>query len=109
MSGFKVGQLRHLVHLSLRRDLPTTFGGLESAHEAGVDVYAALLPVSGASWIGSQQIGSQITHRIVIRYRAGVTSDHEITQGTRVFRIRRISDWEERGRWTVLDCEELQR
>jgi len=108
-TGYRAGQLRHRVTISLRSDVPDAFTGLDAQHLAPVTVWAALLPVSGATWIGSQQVGSQITHRIVVRHRPLLTADHEVTYGSRVFRIRRVSDWEERRRWTVLDCEELQR
>lgn len=108
-AGYRVGQLKHLVTVMLRHDVPDAFTSLDAQYTAPRDVWAALLPVSGATWVGSRQIDSQITHRIVVRFLDGITSDHEITYGARRFRIRRISDWEERGRWTLMDCEELQR
>jgi SPP1 family predicted phage head-tail adaptor len=109
MSGYQPGQLRHLVRVSLRQDVPDAFTGLDAQQLAPLDVWAGIFPVSGTTWIGSQQINSQITHRIVIRYRPGLTADHEVTHGGRCFRIRRVSDLEERGRWTIMECEELQR
>lgn len=108
-SGYRAGQLRHRVVIALRQDVPDAFTSLEATFSSPDPLWAAIFPVSGATWVGSQQIGSQITHRIVVRYQEGITSDHEITKGTRRFRIRRVSDWEERGRWTVMECEELQR
>ena len=108
-AGFRAGLLRQRVVITRRQDVPDAFTGLDVQHLAPVTVWAALLPVSGATWIGSQQVGSQITHRIVVRHRPLLTADHEVTYGSRVFRIRRVSDWEELGLWTALDCEELQR
>lgn len=108
-AGFQVGRLRHQVNIALREDVPDGFTDLEATFTEVKDVWASLQPVSGATWVGSQQTGTQITHRIVIRFLPGITSDHEITCGSRRFRIRRVSDWEERGRWTLMDCEELQR
>jgi SPP1 family predicted phage head-tail adaptor len=108
-AGYRAGQLRHRVTISLRLDVPDGFADLESTYSGQKTVWAGLFPVGGATWIGSQQTGTQITHRIVIRYLEGITSDHEITCGSRRFRIRRVSDWEERGSWTLMDCEELQR
>jgi len=107
--GYRVGQLRHQVTLAKRQDVPDVFTGLSATFSGAQVVWAAILPVSGGTWIGSQQVGAQVTHRIVVRYLPDITSDHEITCGARRFRIRRVSDWEERGRWTLMDCEELQR
>ena len=108
-SGYRAGQLRHRVTIALRQDVPDAFTGLDETHVQPAPVWAGLFPVGGATWIGSRQVGDAITHRIVIRYRPGITADHEVTKGARRFRIRRVSDWEERGRWTLMDCEELQR
>ena len=108
-AAYRVGQLRHQVVIALRHDVPDAFTSLDAVYTVPRTVWAALLPVSGATWVGSQQIDSQITHRIAVRYLDGITSDHEVTCGARRFRIRRVSDWEERGRWTLMDCEELQR
>lgn len=108
-AGYRAGQLRHRITISLRQDVPDGFADLDSIHSDANTVWAGLFPVGGATWIGSQQTETQITHRIVTRFLPGITSDHEITSGTRRFRIRRVSDWEERGRWTLMDCEELQR
>lgn len=108
-SGYQAGQLKHRVVIALRSDVPDAFTGLDAVFSNPRSVWAGLFPVSGATWLGSQQVGTQVTHRIVVRFQPGITSNHEITKGLRRFRISRVSDWEERGIWTVMECEELQR
>jgi SPP1 family predicted phage head-tail adaptor len=108
-SGYRAGQLRHRVTIALRQDVPDAFTDLNTVFSNPEPIWAGLFPVGGATWVGSRQVGDTITHRIVIRFRPGITADHEVSKGDRRFRIRRVSDWEERGRWTLMDCEELQR
>ena len=105
----RLGPLRHRVIVALRQDVPDAFTDLDTILVDPAPRWADIQVASGATWVGTQQTGTVVTHRIVVRYLPGITSDHEVSEGTRRFRIRRVSDWQERGAWTILDCEELQR
>lgn len=105
----RLGPLRHRVTVALRQDVPDAFTDLTTTFVDPAPRWADIQVASGAAWVGSQQIGAVVTHRIRVRYLPGITGDHEVSEGTRRFRIRRVSNWQERGEWTILDCEELQR
>ena len=47
-----------------------------------------------------------MTHRVKIRYRAGVTAKMRLTFGARVFNIRGVINAGERDRTLELLCEE---
>ncbi|MBX9498466.1 phage head closure protein, partial [Yersinia enterocolitica] len=57
--------------------------------------------------IGSVQIDVAITHRIVIRYRAGVTTDDEVVIAGMVYRVKGTTNLNEAGRFLIITAEEL--
>lgn len=105
----RLGPLRHRVTVALRQDVPDSFTSLESIFVDPAPRWADIQPVKGGTWIGSRQIGAEVTHTIRVRYIDGVTSDHEVSEGSRRFRVRRAYNLQERGAWLMMDCEELQR
>ena len=73
-SGYRTGQLRHRVVIALRQDVPDAFTSLQATFSNPKPFWAGIFPVSGATYIGSQQVGDLVTHRIVVRYQAGITN-----------------------------------
>ena len=71
----RAGLLRHRV--TIQEPISSTGGGVgasrKQSFEDSRDVWAAVWPLSGKELIAAQQLGSEITSRIRIRYTAGVT------------------------------------
>ena len=104
------GRLRHRLVLQRRNIQPDGGGG-----EAGdpwaapltvATVWGSIEPLRGGERLRALRLEAQVTHRIVIRFRAGVTSDMRIAFGARVFNIRAVLDIGERRRALELLCEE---
>ncbi|MHA3711064.1 phage head closure protein [Yersinia enterocolitica] len=53
------------------------------------------------------QIDVAITHRIVIRYRTGVTTDDEVVINKMVYRVKGTTNLNEASRFLVITAEEL--
>lgn len=105
----RLGPLRHRVSIALRADVPDAFTSLTETFIDPAPRWADIQPLKGAAWVGARQVGSDITHQIRVRYLPGITNDHEVSEGSRRFRIRRAYNLQERGAWLIMDCEELQR
>ena len=76
-------------------------------------VWAAIWPQKARELLQAQQVVSEVTHRVRIRFRAGVNTaqrvkyfDHR-ADATRYFKIRSALNWEEKNMWLDLMCEEL--
>lgn len=66
----------------------------ETAHAE--DVPAEIRPVSSKERLANAQISEVVSHRIHIRYLAGITSDMRIQFGDRIFSIDSVIDPDER-------------
>jgi SPP1 family predicted phage head-tail adaptor len=70
------------------------------------EVWASIEPISGREFQAVQQIAAETTHKVTIRYLAGVTPKHRVLFGSRVFDILAVRNVEEVGRITDLLCRE---
>ncbi|SDX45136.1 phage head-tail adaptor, putative, SPP1 family [Marininema mesophilum] len=102
----EVGKLRHRVTIQK----PTIFsgegGGWSEGWEDWVKGWASIEPLSGKELLEAQQVASTVTHRIRMRYRAGVQPTMRVLFGDRIFEVTRVIDPMERGRELELMAEE---
>lgn len=80
--SLKAGRLRHKVNIQEPRQQqdPNTGAVRTVWVDFATDVAAEIAPLSVREFIASQQMQSQITARITIRYRAGLTAQMRILQ-----------------------------
>ena len=102
------GELNRRVTIRLRNDEPTDDMSLASAYLEVAQRWAKIEPLGTAVYAGAVQIGEAMTHRITFPKINGLTRAHEITRGAQVFRVRRVTDLNGRGVYTVVDVEELE-
>lgn len=69
-------------------------------------VWAAVEPVQGREFWEQQQVQSEVTTRIRIRYRAGITAAMRVVYGSRLLNIRSVIDPKERHDELQLMCSE---
>lgn len=108
----RAGRLRHVVQL--QRNSPVASNSLNEPTDNWITlatVRAAIEPLSGKEFIAAQQVQSDLTHRITIRYFAGLTSKDRLSWTengvTRLFDIKAPPiDREERHREMALMCTE---
>lgn len=75
----RAGLLRHRVVLQRGSASQDSFGGVSQTWSAAGTVWAAVEPLSGREFLDSKLIEAEITTRIRIRRRSGVTEGHRIT------------------------------
>ena len=104
--ALEAGALRHRITLQSATDTPDGGGGFTTVWTDVATVWAAIEPLKGREQLHAAQLETPVTHRVTLRYRAGVTPKMRVKFGTRVFNIRAVIDAEERHRTLELMCEE---
>ncbi|MFA5313219.1 MAG: phage head closure protein [Methanomassiliicoccales archaeon] len=67
---------------------------------------ASIEPVSGREPYSAQQLQGHVSHKVRIRYLAGVTHGMRVLYGTRTFDIQAVIDEDEKGVSMLLYCQE---
>lgn len=101
------GKLRHRVTLQELVKTDDGYGGIAETWRDVATVWAAVEPLSGDERYAAQQVQSDLTHRVTIRYRAGVRPQMRVMYAGRVLQIVAVIDREERHRYLELLCSEV--
>ena len=105
----RIGALRHRVLIQqLLEGSPSQNAGGESSEDWSdvATVYAAVEPLRGREVFAAQQISSEITGTIRIRYRSGVNSKMRCVFQSRNYDIFAVVDRDERNREMLLYVRE---
>jgi len=78
----KVGRLRHRITLQHRADIETPEGEVVPSWADTADVWGSIEPMSGREYFAAQQVNSEVTARILIRWRAGIESAGRVLHQT---------------------------
>lgn len=106
----RAGKLRHTVTIQQRTagsPQRTASGQPDTSwttFQAGVP--CSIDPISGREYFTQQQVQGEVTHRIRLRYLAGITQSMRVLYGARVFDIVSVLNWEERNIELHLMCVE---
>ena len=103
------GQLRNRVTIQqLATGSPDVFpsGEPDAAWTDVKTVWAAIEPLRGRELLAAQQIASEVSGTITIRYRAGVTAGMRVKFGTRLYDILAPVDPMERHEKLILYVRE---
>jgi len=104
----KAGKLRRRVTLQSVATSSNGVGGKTSAAPTTVaTVWASVEPLSGGELLRAQQMQSNLSHRVTIRHRSGVTPRMRVAYQGRRFEIAAVIDPEERHERLVLLCSEV--
>lgn len=102
------GKLRHLVTLQqLGARVDDDMGGGSIPFTDVAQLWASIEPLSGRELLQAGQLDDRMTHRVRMRYYAGIRPSWRIAYESRVFDIKSIADKEERHIELELMCEEL--
>jgi SPP1 family predicted phage head-tail adaptor len=93
MARINAGKYRHIVTFQTLKNDPNLYGEISTnLEENWVDTLTArvsIIPISGRELLAleSQMRQGEISHRIVLRYMTGITSEMRIKFGNRIFDI----------------------
>lgn len=101
-----IGKLRHYVDLQSATASQNNYGEESKVWATDENIFAQIEPLRGQQLLEYQQINTELTHRIIIRYTANATSEKRIKWGTRIFDIVVPRNIEERNIFQELLCKE---
>lgn len=102
------GGLRHQVYLqAVSRTEDEGSGGVEAWSDSSGPHYASVQPLTGNEALRGLQLSATVTHRVTMRYRAGVTAKNRVRFGARHFDVRLVIDRDERHERLELLAEEV--
>jgi SPP1 family predicted phage head-tail adaptor len=104
----RIGKLRKRITIEQRGSGQNTAGQPATGWTAAFTAWGLIEPLSGREMAVALAAQSEVTHRVTLRYRAGVslTSAMRVNYAGRYFNIRAIRDNQEEHRVWILDCTE---
>src|SRR5689334_11747542 len=93
------GDLRHRVTIQQPTYTTNNLGERVPGWSMIGRAWVALNPVIGREVELARTFAATVTHKITMRYRAGLTPNLRLVLGSRIFAINGIVDLEERHRW----------
>lgn len=100
------GALRTELSLQVASNSPDGIGGMVQDWTETATVFGQIEPVAAKARFGAGQSLETLTHRITIRWRAGVASGMRLVRQGRVFEILTVHDPDESGRYLVCNVSE---
>jgi SPP1 family predicted phage head-tail adaptor len=100
------GKLTARLELEVRSEAPDGQGGAAESWNFLRSLWAAIEPVSDASYERASAEGVTITHRVWLAYRNDIAAGMRFRKDWRVLAIRTVMDPDETRRFIVCRCEE---
>lgn len=103
---YKPALMKHRVTLQERSLTEDGQGGYTEEWEDVASLWAHVTPLKGYERMQAMQLASPITHKVLIRYRAGLTTSMRLVFDGRVFEIEEAINLEEAKAFLQLICVE---
>lgn len=91
------GRLRHRITIQSATEAQDAHGGTTRTWADVATVWGSIEPLRGREFMNAQQLQSEVTHRVQLRYYAGVTTAYRLRFGTRLFNIVSVLNPSERN------------
>lgn len=101
------GDLNRRLVLQNPTETPDGAGGVTRGYAPAMTLWASVEPVSARGAVVADAPGATVTHRIIVRRRAAVTTRHRFVEGTTVYRIVSLRDDATR-RFLVIGAEQRE-
>jgi SPP1 family predicted phage head-tail adaptor len=102
----KIGKLRHRITIEETTETQDADGSVIENWSAFATVQSSIEPISGREYFAAQTTQADMTHRINLRYVAGVKPKMRVKFGSRIFDILSVINVNERNRELQLMCRE---
>ncbi|MGS1095947.1 phage head closure protein [Aquamicrobium terrae] len=100
------GALRTQLALEKAEALADGMGGFSDQWSEVATVFAHVEPLAAQSRFGADKTLETVTHRIILRKRAGIEGGMRFKRGGRIFEIVTVHDPDETGRYLVCRVKE---
>ncbi len=108
MARLPVGELRARLVLEGPVETPDRAGGVTRSWTPLASVWGDVATLNAQQRLEADQIGQTVTHRLTLRWRAGLSTKQRLRRGSQIFLIRGVQDPDDRRRRLVCNCEEIK-
>ncbi|OOH89534.1 head-tail adaptor protein [Pasteurellaceae bacterium 15-036681] len=102
-----IGRLRHRIKIQTLSNRPNDYGATIAEWRDKYHVWAEVKPLSGREFFGSNQIHSEATTQIWLRYIPNIDRTMRVKFNQRLFEIVAVINYKEQNRTLLLQCKEL--
>lgn len=104
-----IGRLRHRTKILARTETPDDLYGTVETFTELTSVWTQFIPISGLKRIETTSYGTEVTHKVLMRYRGDVTDRHWLEWDNRRFEIKSFRYLDEKTHWLELMAQEAER
>ncbi len=108
MAKLPVGGLRARLVLEGPVETPDTAGGVIRSWAVLSTLWGDVTTLNAQQRLEAEQIGQTVTHRVTLRFLAGLTTKQRLRRGAQIFLIRGVQDPDDRRRRLICTCEEIK-
>jgi SPP1 family predicted phage head-tail adaptor len=102
------GKLKHKIEIQNSIDVRSASGAVSGqTWNPFCYAWASIEPLSGREYFAAAATQSIVSHKITMRYRAGIKTYFRISWNNRIFNIASILNTREENRELVLYCSEV--
>lgn len=102
----QIGKLRHRIKIQQQINTQNDYGALVTEWQDVVSCWAEVKPLMGKEYFTAQQVQSEVTVQIWLRYRAGIMPTMRVVFGERHFEIVEVLNYQGRSTALQLLCKE---
>lgn len=102
------GRLRHRLTLQEPVEARNSYNEVITTWALVAVVWGSVEPLSGREFFDAEHVQSEITHRVRLRYRAGITPEMRVLHEGRDLRIESVIDYRELHSELQLMCKEMR-
>jgi len=106
-AAIDIGALNRRLILQSPSETADGMGGVTRAYEAMTTLWGSVTPLSARGEVEADRLGAVLRLRIVIRFRADVTTKHRFADGAHIYRIVALREVSGR-RFLEIDAEERE-
>lgn len=101
------GKLRQRVIIQSKTVVPNSFGEEDITWTEVATVWAAIVPLRGREFLDGRMATAEVTTRIEIRHRDGISPEMRVVHGSIIYNIRAVIPIETRDREIHLMSQEI--
>lgn len=105
-SEIGVNQLQHRIVIQTRSQASDGAGGVTETWSTFATVWASIEPMRANEVFWARHLEARVTHKVIIRYLANLTTSMRFTFGGRTFQIKGVRNLKEENRWLEIVAEE---
>lgn len=102
----RAGQLRQRITIQQPTIVQDTFGEADVTWSTYIQAWASIEPLRGREALEAMSLQQEVTHRVRMRHRDGVTPDMRISHDGRTFNIRSVRNLWERDKTIEMMVQE---